>query len=322
VGTELDQVNATLRRMRAIQVVGSAAVLLALGAVLWWVLRLGIRPLSAMASTAGEIAAGDLSRRVDHVDERTEAGRLGVAFNSMVSEIEDAFGEREASEARLRQFAADASHELRTPLTSIRGYADLWQAGGLREPGQLDQAMRRLSEEGKRMGALVDDLLLLARLDQQRPLDQGPVRLDELARDAVTDALAVEPDRPVTVDTEPATVAGDEERLRQLVGNLLTNARVHTPPVTPIRVTVSVDDAAGTATLAVADDGPGIAPEVIDRVFERFYRGDESRDRATGGSGLGLSIVDAVARAHGGRARVESQPGAGSRFVVELPLAR
>ena len=320
VATELDQVDATLSRMWSIQLVGSAAVLLALGAVLWWVLRLGIRPLAAMASTAGEIAAGDLSRRVEHVDERTEAGRLGVAFNSMVTEIEEAFREREASESRLRQFAADASHELRTPLTSIRGYADLWQAGGLREPGQLDQAMRRLSDEGARMGTLVEDLLLLARLDQQRPFDRGPVRLDVLARDGVADALAVEPGRPITVDATEVTVHGDEERLRQVVGNLLANARVHTPATTPVTVTVSTDVAAGLARLEVADEGPGMAPDVAAHVFERFYRGDTSRDRATGGSGLGLSIVDAVVRAHGGHARVESTPGAGSRFVVELPI--
>ena len=319
VATELDQVAATLRRMRLIQVLGSVAVLAALAAVLWWVLRLGVRPLVAMAGTADEIAAGDLSRRVDTVDERTEAGRLGIALNAMLAEIEQAFRERHASEARLRQFAADASHELRTPLTSIQGYADLWRAGGLREPGQLDQAMRRLSEEGRRMGALVDDLLLLARLDQQRPVARQPVRLDRLAADGVTDALAVEPDRPVTLASVPVTVEGDEERLRQVVANLLTNARVHTPAGTPVHVQVGVEG--GTARLEVADRGPGMPPHVVDHVFERFYRADTSRLRATGGSGLGLSIVDAVSRAHGGRAWATSSEGAGSRFVVELPVS-
>jgi len=281
------------------------------------VVRQGVRPLMAMATTADEIAVGDLTRRVDDVSARTEAGRLGIAFNSMLTEIEEAFREREASEGRLRRFAADASHELRTPLTSIRGYAELWQSGGLREPGQLDQAMRRLAEEGQRMGTLVEDLLLLARLDEQRPLDLGAVRLDVLAADGVQDALAVEPDRPITCDIEPATVAGDELRLRQVVANLLTNARVHTPPGTPIHVRVTSVE--GTVRLEVADEGPGMPSEVVAHAFERFYRADGSRGRASGGSGLGLSIVDAIARNHGGRASVASTPGVGSRFVVELP---
>jgi two-component system OmpR family sensor kinase len=317
VASDLEQVDATLRRMWSIQLAGSAAVLAALAAVLWWVLRLGVRPLVAMATTADEIAAGDLSRRVDGADDSTEAGRLATAFNAMVTEIERAFREREASEERLRRFAADASHELRTPLTSIRGYAELWEAGGLRGEGELDQAMRRLSQEGRRMGDLVEDLLLLARLDEDRPLERGPVRLDQLAADAVADASAVDPARPVTVDVAPVTVDGDEQRLRQVVANLLTNARVHTPPGTPVHVSVSAED--GAARLVVADEGPGMAPEVAERVFERFYRGDSSRVRATGGSGLGLSIVDAVVRGHGGSVHVESAPGEGTRFVVELP---
>ena len=319
LATDIGPVEATLRRMWFIQLVGSAAVLAALAAVLWWVLRLGVRPLVAMAGTADEIAAGDLSRRVEHVDERTEAGRFGSAFNAMLGEIEQAFRERDATEQRLRQFAADASHELRTPLTSIRGYADLWQAGGLRGEGQLDEAMRRLSEEGERMGALVEDLLLLARLDQQRPFERRPVRLDLLAADGAADARAVEPDRPITVDVEPVTVSGDEDRLRQVVANLLANARVHTPPETPVRVTVGSEG--GWARLAVADDGPGMPPDEALRVFERFYRSDRSRGRGTGGAGLGLSIVDAVARAHGGRVSVSASEGRGSRFLVELPVA-
>lgn len=318
VATDLDQVEATLRRMWLIQLFGSLAVLAALAAVLWWVLRLGVRPLVAMAATADEIAAGDLSRRVDAVDDRTEAGRLGLAFNAMLSEIEEAFQEREASEARLRQFAADASHELRTPLTSIRGYADLWRAGGLRDPGQLDQAMRRLADEGHRMSTLVEDLLLLARMDQQRPVERRPVRLDHLAADGVSDALAVEPGRPITLEAAPVTVLGDEQRLRQVVANLVTNARLHTPPGTPVHVEVTADGA--TARLVVADRGPGMAPSVVDHVFERFYRGDSSRVRTTGGSGLGLSIVEAIARAHGGRASAASTEGEGSRFTVDLPI--
>lgn len=319
LATELDHVQATLRRMWLIQLLGSAAVLVSLGAVVWWVLRLGVRPLAAMAGTADEIGAGDLSLRVEHVDRRTEAGRLGVAFNSMLTEIEEGFRQREATEARLRQFVADASHELRTPLTSIRGYADLWQAGGLRESEQLDQAMRRLSEEGRRMSALVEDLIVLARLDRQRPLERQPVRLDVLAADGVSDALAVEPDRPITLETTPAVVDGDELRLRQVVGNLLTNARVHTPPRTAVHVKVTAERQ--VARLEVADEGPGMAPEVLARVFERFYRKDDSRVRTGGGSGLGLAIVDAVVQAHGGRASATSAPRGGSRLVIELPEA-
>lgn len=317
VATPLDEMETTLARMWRIQVLGSIAVLAALAAVSWWVVRQGVRPLMAMASTADEIAAGDLSRRVDDTSERTEAGRLGIAFNSMLGEIEQAFREREASEARLRRFAADASHELRTPLTSIRGYAELWQSGGLREPGELDQAMRRLAEEGRRMGSLVEDLLLLARLDEQRPPDVAPVRLDLLAVDGVQDALAVEPDRPIRCTTEPVTVAGDEQRLRQVVANLVTNARVHTPAGAPIHVRVT--STGGSVRLEVADEGPGMTSEVVANVFERFYRADDSRGRSTGGAGLGLSIVDAIVRNHGGRVSADSTVGAGSRFVVELP---
>jgi two-component system OmpR family sensor kinase len=315
--SSLEDMAATLGRMRWIQVGGSLAVLGALGVVSWWVLRSGIRPMAGMAATADAIAAGDLSRRVDHADPRTEAGRLGAALNAMLGQIEEAFVQRAASEERVRQFAADASHELRTPLTSIRGYADLWRAGGFRAPGELDDAMRRMSEEANRMGVLVDELLLLARLDQARPLDLQPLRLDELVADAVRDAEVVDPDRSITLTVAPVVVAGDDARLRQVVANLLANARTHTPPGTAVHVTVGQED--HQVRLEVADDGPGLDPEVAARVFDRFYRADSARTRASGGSGLGLSIVAAVAEAHGGRARVSATPGAGSRFVVELP---
>lgn len=319
VGISLADVERTVERIRLVQALGTLAVLSALAVVSWWMLRLGVHPIEDMARTADAIAGGDLSQRVDHPGEGTEAGRLGVALNSMLSRIEDAFRALEASEARVRRFAADASHELRTPLTSIQGYAELWRAGGLRTDAEVADAMRRMEHEARRMAALVEDLLLLARLDQRRPLETGPVRLDHLVADAVRDARAVEPDRPLEVEAAPVTVDGDDLRLRQVVGNLLANVRAHTPPGTPVRVTVA--GAADRARLEVADEGPGMAPEVAAKVFERFYRADDSRARPGGGTGLGLSIVAAVAEAHGGTAGVESEPGRGSRFVVDLPLA-
>ena len=322
IGASLVEVDATVRRIRLVQVLGTLAVLSTLGLVSWWVLRLGVHPIEDMAVTADAIAAGDLSRRVDHPGEETEVGRLGVALNTMLERIQEAFRAREASEERVRRFAADASHELRTPLTSILGYAELWRAGGLRGEGELEDAMARTEQEGRRMAGLVEDLLLLARLDQRRAPERAPVRLDRIVDDAVRDARVVEPDRPISYEGAPVVVEGEERQLRQVVGNLLANARTHTPPGTPVRVSVSARG--GTALLEVADEGPGMAPEVAAKVFDRFFRGDASRGRAAGratGSGLGLAIVQAVATGHGGRASVESTPGRGSRFTVEVPAA-
>ena len=318
VGASLGDAQATLRRILLVVPLASAAVLLTLLAVAIWVLRLGVSPLAAMAETAGAIAAGDLSRRVEPSGGPTEAGQLGTALNLMLEQIEGAFRVKGESEDRLRRFIADASHELRTPLTSIRGYAELWRQGGLRSPEELADAMRRMEEEARRMGMLVDDLLLLARLDEGRPMERATVRLDLLVTDAVRDARAVEPGRPIELDAEPAVVVGDEHRLRQIVGNLLANVRVHTPAGSPVQVSVRPHD--GHARLEVADQGPGLPPEVAHRVFERFFRGDASRTRARGGTGLGLSIVAAVAEAHGGRVAVETAPGKGARFIVEVPL--
>ncbi|MDP9389715.1 MAG: HAMP domain-containing histidine kinase [Actinomycetota bacterium] len=319
VGLSLADFEQTVGRIRLVQLLATLAVLAALALISRWMLRLGVHPIEDMARTADAIAAGDLSQRVDHPGPGTEAGRLGMALNAMLERIEEAFRAREASEERVRRFAADASHELRTPLTSIQGYTELWRAGGLRGDEELAEAMRRMEQEARRMGALVEDLLLLARLDQHRPLDQAPVRLDAIVADAVRDASAVEPDRPIEMVAEPATVDGDEMRLRQVVANLLSNARAHTPPGTPVRVTVAVEG--DRARVEVADDGPGMEPEVAAKVFERFFRADPSRARAAGGTGLGLSIVAAVAEAHGGQAWVDAAPGRGSRFVVELPVA-
>jgi len=317
IAVSLHDTNATFRNVLAVEGAASLVVLLALGLVAWFVLHLGVRPLDQMAVTADAIAAGDLSRRVERAEPRTEAGRLGLALNTMLGEIEHAFTERSASEERLRRFVADASHELRTPLTSIRGYTELWRQGALRDPGDLTDAMRRVEHEADRMGVLVDELLLLARLDQGRPLESAPVDLARLVGDVVTDARAVEPGRPITLDApDQLIVQGDESRLNQVVVNLLANARAHTPPATPVRVRLTVEGE--RVVLEVEDDGPGLGPEP-ERVFERFYRADEARTRSSGGSGLGLSIVAAVSEAHGGRATAGTAPSGGARIRVELP---
>jgi len=320
VGVPLRDVTQTLRRLVAIEALATVAVLAAVGAVSASVVRAGLRPLEDIEATAGAIAAGDLGRRVERAEPRTEVGRLGLSLNAMLGQIQAAFQARQASEDRLRRFVADASHELRTPLTSIRGYAELFRRGAASGPEDVADAMRRIEEEATRMGVLVDDLLLLARLDQGRPLERQPVDLARLAADAVADARAVEPDRPIVFEQpEPVVVQGDEARLRQVAANLLANARQHTPPGTPVRVEVGVDGS--SAVLEVADEGPGLPPDQAQRIFERFYRADPSRTRAHGGTGLGLSIVAAIVEAHGGRARVDTAPGAGARFWIELPLA-
>jgi two-component system OmpR family sensor kinase len=285
------------------------------------VVRLGLAPLERIAATAGDIAGGDLSRRVEPADEETEVGRLGLALNTMLARIETAFDRQRASEEQLRRFVADASHELRTPITSIRGYAELFRRGASARPADLERAMQRIEDEGARMGLLVDDLLLLARLDQGRPLQEAPVDLPALVTDAVHDARAADPGREISLTAEDAvTVTGDEHRLRQVVANLLDNALTHTPPGTPVsvRLTTAGDEAA----FEVSDEGPGLGPEEAERVFERFYRGDPSRSRESGGTGLGLSIVAAIVEAHGGRINVASEPGQGATFAVTLPLER
>jgi two-component system OmpR family sensor kinase len=320
VGISLRDVDATMSRLRWVLVAAIAVVIGILGVVVFWVLRLGVRPLKRMTATAGAIAAGDLSQRVPAEPRGSEAQELGDALNSMLTTIEGAFAQRAASEARLRRFVADASHELRTPVTTIRGYAELYRHGGLHEPGDVDQAMRRTEQEAVRMASLVDDLLLLARLDEGRPLARDPVDLGVLGIDAAADARAVAPEREITADVAVGvTVEGDEDRLRQVVGNLVGNALVHTPAGT--RVSVGVHDGGGRAVVEVHDDGPGMPPEMVDRAFERFSRADASRSRHAGGSGLGLAIVRAIVVAHGGDVAVASTPGSGTTVRVELPRA-
>ena len=319
IAVSLKDTLETLRNVLVVEAITSVFVLLTLALAAWWVLHLGVRPLDEMAETADAIAAGDLARRVAHAEPRTEAGRLGLALNAMLGEIEGAFEQRRASEDRLRRFVADASHELRTPLTSIRGYAELYRQGGIHDDAALADAMRRMEQEAQRMGVLVDDMLLLARLDQGRPLESRPVDLAAISADAVADARAVDPARPIALAApEHLMVTGDEGRLRQVLANLLTNARVHTPPGTPVRVDLEAHDAA--VTLTVEDDGPGLGPEP-GRVFERFYRADPARARASGGTGLGLSIVAAVVAAAGGRVEAGASATGGARIQVELPVA-
>jgi two-component system, OmpR family, sensor kinase len=312
VAISLHDVNSTLHRLFFIELLVTLAVLAALAALALWIVRLGLRPLRAIEATAAAITAGDLSRRVENADPQTEVGRVGGALNTMLDRIE-------ASDRRLRRFIADASHELRTPLAAVRAYAELFGRGAASRPEDLERSMTGITRESERMSLLVDDLLLLARLDEGRPLEQEPVDLAAVVSEAVDAARVVEPDRPIELTLEPATATGDAARLRQVLDNLLTNARTHTPAGTPVSVELRAAD--GRGTLTVADHGRGLSDEQAARVFERFYRADTSRTRASGGAGLGLSIVSAVTEAHGGTAEVRPTPGGGATFVITLPLA-
>jgi two-component system OmpR family sensor kinase len=320
IAQPLTDVDATVERLVTVEAAATLAVLAALGVVAWWVDRHGIRPVKRMTATATAIAAGDLSHRVPDGDLGTEAGRLGLALNQMLARIELAFDERSHVEARLRQFVADASHELRTPLTAIRGYSELYESGGLEDGHELSEAMRRTRQEAVRMGSLVDDLLLLARLDQGPVLARTRVDLAALVRDAGRDARAVDPARDVVTTADgPLHVLGDGDRLRQALANLVGNALVHTPTSAPLRLRAGRDG--DRAVVEVADRGPGMSPEDAARAFERFFRADPSRSRHRGGSGLGLAIVEASVAAHGGEVRLDSAPGRGTTARVTLPLA-
>jgi len=320
VAIPLSDVSSTLGRLLAILVAVGAAVLAGLALLARMLIDRELRPLHRIEETAGAIAAGDLSRRIEPTDPHTEVGRLGISLNEMLGQIERAFSDKEASEDRLRRFLADASHELRTPLTSIRGYAELFRRGADARPDDLAKAMARIEEEAGRMGVLVDDLLLLARLDQGRPLEREPVDLAAIAADAVADARAVDPDRPIELDaTDAVAVLGDETRLRQVAANLVGNALAHTPRGTPVRVSATVRE--GYAVLEVADEGPGIDSHEVERVFDRFHRAGTARAEGTEGAGLGLSIAVAIARAHGGDIRLQSEAGNGATFRVLIPAA-
>jgi signal transduction histidine kinase len=304
------------------ELITGGALLTLLGICGGWLIGRGLEPLDEMASTAKEITSkGDLTTRVADADERTEVGRLGSAINTMLDRIQQAFGARLRSEQKVREFAADASHELRTPLTTIRGYAELYRQGAL-GPDQLPNAMRRIEQEAQRMSTMVAELLELARLDRTSSLDLAETDLASVVRDAVADAVAVEPERPVRAEAPPRLVAMvDEARIRQVLANLLGNVRAHTPVTTPVAVRLGA--LTGGVLLEVADAGPGMSAEDAAKAFDRFHRAAESANGGGhgggGGSGLGLSIVQAIARAHGGQATLESWPGRGTRVRIWLP---
>jgi signal transduction histidine kinase len=332
IGTDLGRDQAAIGQLVALQVVVGLIVLVVLGVAGYLLVRNSLRPLAEVERTARAIAAGDLSQRVPEGDDRTEVGRLSAALNGMLSRIEHAFRAQQASEAqargsedRMRRFVADASHELRTPLTSIRGFAELYRQGAVHTEDDVRRLMGRIETEGARMGLLVEDLLLLARLDQQRPLTIAPVDLAAVAGDAVHDARAVQPGRPIALHLDDSladvpVVLGDEARLRQVVGNLVTNALTHTPPDSRVTVSLAGDpDAPDAVVLRVADEGPGMGAAEAERAFERFYRVDTARTREAGGTGLGLTIVASLVAAHGGSVGLVTAPGEGATFAVRLP---
>ncbi|AHI01688.1 HAMP domain-containing sensor histidine kinase [Kutzneria viridogrisea] len=339
VGTDQGDLDQAVNDLRINSLLISIGALLLVAGLGYALVRGSLRPLEEVESTAEVIATGELSRRVPVRRPGSEVGRLANALNVMLERIEDAFVARKNSEAaakrsesKMRQFVADASHELRTPLTSIRGYAELYRQGAATSPTEVAEVLRRIEDQAARMGLLVEDLLLLARLDQQRPLEQRHVDLAVIAVDAVHDARVLDPDRRIGLQLETSSgadedsgaelaVLGDEARLRQVVGNLVSNALTHTPAGTPVDVRLRRQGVNGErlAVLEVADQGPGLSAEQTDRVFERFYRADAARSRQNGGTGLGLAIVSALVAAHGGRVELDTEPGNGATFRVLLP---
>jgi two-component system OmpR family sensor kinase len=313
IALPLDEVDAAVNRLTWALTAGIAAIAGVLALAAWWIQRLGLRPVARLTAAADAVTRGARGHRVTGADPRTEAGRLANAFNVMLDQ-------RDATEAHLRQFVADASHELRTPLTSIRGYLDLYRDGGFRGDGELDDVVRRMSQEANRMNDLVEDLLLLAKLDQRRPLRRERVDLGPLLRDIATDAQALQPDRPVIVDVpedQAIDTIGDALRLQQVLAALVANALEHTD--TDVQLHLTAETTGDTTTLTVADAGPGLDANGAARVFDRFYRGDHSRARRTGGSGLGLAIAKSIVEAHHGTIALDTAPGQGCRFTITLP---
>jgi len=322
VAVPLSDVSGPINRLILIELVSAAGLLAILGTGSWLILRRGLRPLEQMATsassiTASSIATGNLTERVSPSDSQTEVGQLGLALNTMLAEIEVAFRERDATEQRLRQFLADASHELRTPLTSIQGFAELFRMGAAEDTAKLAVILRRIEEESDRMKILVEELLLLARLDETRPPDRIAVDLAVLAADACSDASATAPDRRVTlVAPEPVEVAGDRDHLRQAIANLVTNALRHTPDASPIEVGVRREGDVGV--ISVRDHGSGLDDEALAHAFDRFWRADSARVGT--GTGLGLAIVAAIAEEHDGTVGVENAIDGGACFSIRVPL--
>ena len=358
VGVDLGDINGAVSQLAGIDLIVSLIIIVGLAIVGVAIVRASLRPLVDIERTAQAIAAGDLSRRVPDQDPITEVGRLGRSLNTMLSQIESSFHAQARSEAaarrseeRMRQFVADASHELRTPLTAMRGYAEYYrQRGGMHDtpadPGQpghgqpghelgsnaqlnradMDRIMQRVEQESARMGVLVEDMLLLARLDQQRPIEHRPVDLLTLAADAVQDARIIAPDRDISLDVGSGAaflILGDEVRLRQVIGNLMNNALTHTPEGTPVAVRLlpGPRQPVPSVVLEVADQGPGLRQDQAEHVFERFYRADQARTRKAGGTGLGLAIVAALVAVHDGTVALKTAPGQGATFRITLPLA-
>lgn len=318
VAVPISEVAGPIRRLIVIELLAAGSLLVALGAGAWLIMRHGLRPLEQMATSASAITAGNLDQRVSPADSQTEVGQLGLAINTMLAEIEDAFRARDATEQRLRQFLADASHELRTPLTSIRGFAELFRLGAADDREQLATVLRRIEEESARMKVLVEELLLLARLDQTRPLRREAVDLAVLAADACTDATAVAPDRPVVLDAPaPVVVHGDRDHLRQAIANLVTNAIAHTPPGTRLDVGTRVEG--DEAVVAVRDHGPGLDPAALEHAFDRFWQADAARVGT--GTGLGLAIVAAIVAEHDGTVTAANADDGGARLTIRLPLS-
>jgi len=315
----LDEIDATMESLIRRLLIGASITLVLAALAVVLVLRHGLRPLRKVITTADAVAAGERELRIPTDEGPSEIRHLSTALDHMLQRQRALLEAQEQSEARLRRFIADASHELQTPLTSVLGWVQLERKGALDEAGTA-AAMERIEAEGRRMSVLVEELLLLARLDEQRPLHLAPTDLAAVALDAVTDARAVEPDRTITLDApSPVIVAGDAFRLRQVIDNLLRNVRVHTPAGAPATVRVLVDG--DHAMVVVEDAGAGIDPESLDHVFDRFWRRDHSRTRATGGAGLGLAIVTALVAAHGGTVAASNLATGGAAFTVALPLS-
>jgi two-component system OmpR family sensor kinase len=320
IAQSLNDVDRTLSRLQWLLFLIGFVVIGLIALASRTMIKVGLKPLSDVEGTAAQIAAGDLSARLPEATTTTEVGRLTTSLNTMLSRIEESFAIRKTSEDKLRRFVADASHELRTPLTAIRGFAELHRQGAVAGDEDTKQLLARIEGESVRMGSLVEDLLLLARLDQAREMEQLPVDIAKVTREAVASAQVAGADHPITLsgDLNELYTLGDQHRIHQVVANLLANARTHTPAGTAIAV--SIAQSGDGIRVAISDNGPGLSEEDQKRIFERFYRADSSRVRNDGeGSGLGLSIVDAVMKAHGGSVSVASEVGKGSTFTLFFP---